>query len=308
MLGKLIKLDLRTYRAQLKWVLPIYGLLLLSSLIVKGLGIPYLGEIAHAFSIIGTVLVIPAALILGLIHYYRHFYTNQGYLTHTLPVTASQRYHSKFVSGFILYLLATVITFFGVNIAVLAKSLGSGQGFSALGDMYTTMFAWHDKVGFNPIWIWLLLLVFWFFIYLYFFAIYSFSISVGMGRRLARFGVGGPILVYIVLYIFYQITALLAFLFLPLSLRLQIDMTAITENITTYSDVVKLSLVNSMPIKRFVELGMMGSKFGDDVPPEIVFGNGGYIDIGLGIFLVMLAVIIFSYFFTKYRLSRVDLR
>ena len=63
-----------------------------------------------------------------------------------------------------------------------------------------------------------------------------------------------------------------------------------------------------MPIRRFHDLGMMGENFGQDLPAETIFANNGYIDNGLGIFLVMLAFIIISFIWTRRRLARIDLR
>jgi hypothetical protein len=129
-----------------------------------------------------------------------------------------------------------------------------------------------------------------------------------MSRRLSRFSFGGPIIVYIILYIIQQIVGLLAFLFFPLSLRLSVSLDAISSGSIVAGDVLKTRIVTAMPVRRFLDLGMMGDNFGQDLPAEIIFANDGYIDIGLGILLVMFVFIIISFILTRRRLARIDLR
>ena len=44
----------------------------------------------------------------------------------------------------------------------------------------------------------------------------------------------------------------------------------------------KTRIVTAMPVRRFLDLGMMGDNFGQDCRRNY-FANDGYIDIGLGI-------------------------
>ena len=296
MIKKLIAIDLRTYRAQLKWAIPIYLLLQISALVLKGLNIPSLGGFAHVIAIIATVLLIPIALLLGLVNYYRSLYTNQAYLTHTLPVTPGQRYLGKLFSGFILYVSATIATLIGVILAVLAWGLADGSGFQAVATMFKLIGSWPDLIAITPLVGWSFAVIIWLLIYLNSYAVYSFCISLGMGRRLSRYGIGGPFLVYLIYYIANQVIGLAAFVFIPLSLR-----------ISYVSGAIQSKIVTVMPIRQLWRVGFtdqmnnMGFEEGIDY-------LGGHIDFGLGIFVLMIAFIIFSYFFTKRQLGRVNLR
>jgi hypothetical protein len=296
MIKKLIALDLRTYRAWLKWALPIYLLLQISALAFKGLNIPALGGIAHVIAIIATALLIPIALLMGLTNYYRSFYTNQGYLTHTLPVTPGQRYHAKLFSGFILYAAATILTLAGAIVAVLAAGLAAGTGFQAVSDGFRMIGSWPYILGLSPVTGWLLAAIVWVLIYLDSFAVYSFCISLGMGRRLARYGIGGPFLVYLIYYIVDQIGGLVSFLFIPLSYRFSF-----------INGVIESKIVTVMPFRQLREIGLT-----DNITDNMSFEEGieylGHVDFGLGIFIFMFAFMIFSYFFTKRQLGRVNLR
>lgn len=293
MLANLIALDFKMYRAKLKWALPVYGLLLLSALVFRALNIPFLGGFAFGLAAFATVLVVPATLVLAIAHYYQHFYTNQGYLTHTLPVTPGDRFTAKLISGFCLYAAGTLATLAGAVTLTLAEGLANGNGFSQVGQLFADIGRFPLVFGLGAPLGWLLIVVGWLGIYLLCFAAYSFSISAGMGRRLSRFGIGGPIVAYIGYYLVNQVVGLASFLFIPLSLRIR-----------PAADGVKTSLEAVMPYFSMVGHGT----FNDSASPDEVLRQVGHIDFGLGIVLFLLVLMAASFIVTKRLLQRVNLR
>ena len=143
----------------------------------------------YVLAIIATLVLVPVVLVLFLSHYYRHFYTNQGYLTHTLPVTASQRYHSKLISGFLLYVLSSLVAFIGFFCILLAGGLSKGKAMLEINEFLQFMKAWPAFVGVSVFAGVLLIIGIWLLMYVSFFTTMSFSVTVGMGRRFSRFGV-----------------------------------------------------------------------------------------------------------------------
>ena len=116
MVKKLFKHEFASY---LKLVLPVYIVLLGIASLVRFIYIfdnPF-----PAFTVVGvsSVLALVAACIVALvlifvfvvIRFYKNLFTNEGYLTFTLPVTVSQHIWVKLITGF-AYTLAT----FGVII------------------------------------------------------------------------------------------------------------------------------------------------------------------------------------------------
>lgn len=294
MLGKLMSLDLKTYRAQLKLATPIYFLLIASAFLLKSLNIPLLGGLAHGLGVVATFLLIPAALIMGLIHYYRHFYTNQGYLTHTLPVTPQARYHAKLYSGFILFAIATVYVLIGGFLLALSNGIAERIGFIYVRLFFDDLLNWPRVFSLHPVVGWLLLFLFWLMIYLYAYAAYSLSISVGMGKRLSRFALGGPVLAYIGFYVVNQLVGLAAFLLVPLSLR-----------VSLVSDELTYRIVTKMPLEQITRLSAFENSLSvDDALSQV----GGYFDFGLGLVLFMILMMVASYFITNYQLKRINLR
>lgn len=125
MLGKLIKHE---WKATWKYlVLTNGGILLLSLLgclggdfltngsntnpLAESLATLYIS--AYVFSIIGVFFVTHILLI---VRYYKNFYTDEGYLMHTLPVTPAAKLFSKFLVYFIWSILNIVSTILSVLI------------------------------------------------------------------------------------------------------------------------------------------------------------------------------------------------
>ncbi len=294
MLSKLIKLDFRMMRPQLKWVVPMYALLLTSAFVFKSFNIPVLGKLMYVLAIIATLALVPVVLVLVLAHYYRHFYTNQGYLTHTLPVTSSQRYHAKLISGFLSYLMFSLFAVFGFFIILLMEGLSKGKALLAIDKFVDFMRTWPAYIGLSTFSGVFLIISIWLLMYVSFFTMMSFSVTAGMGRRFSRFGIGGPFLVYIILYVVNQVLGFLGLLFIPLSLR-----------ISPGDTFLQLSVVTEMPVHNFLRIGITGQ----NIPlEEMIERGGGHFDFGLGIFVFSLAFIVFSYFYTRRQLEKVNLR
>lgn len=291
MVRKLIAWDLKVYRSQLKLILPIYGLILLSSFVLNRLRIPYLAKLSEGLAGIAVYLLIPGLVLLSLVHYYRHLYTHQGYLSHTLPVRPDQRYHAKLISAFLLYVLGTIGVIAG---AMLIYLMGRSNDPAALSRLWQAFRLWPHHYGIKPLVFWLLLIGGWLYLFIMPFILYSFSITLGMSRRLSRYGVGGPVLVYLVSYLALQLLMVIGYLFIPLSLRLRAVGTGYDWQV-----------VKVMPFHSLVELFKLGRTTELDVALSQL---GGRIDFGLGIFVVMFGLLLAGYIRTRQLIGRVDLR
>lgn len=117
MLGKLLKYDLKANR---NLFLLMYGVLLAIALgtrmvigsMVRDLeGYSGLGIMA-AFLLMSFFMAVVVISVLGYIlvirRFYQHLFSGEGYLTFTLPVTASQHFASKVISG-MFWLFASLL-------------------------------------------------------------------------------------------------------------------------------------------------------------------------------------------------------
>ena len=147
MLGKLMKYEWKnTWKAGC--------LMLLGMLIVTGLGCIVLhmpqfsqlfddgnisgGQALGVLSIFVATLIIYVVMLLAAtwgmliylgIRFYRSMYTDEGYLTHTLPVTTNQLFLSKVLVSGIWYLLVEI----GIGISVLALVISMITGLFDIG-------------------------------------------------------------------------------------------------------------------------------------------------------------------------------
>lgn len=123
MLMKLLKYD---FRESGRLLLPILGGVLLLSMFGKFLLATniysVLPDVIQVFSVMTYVLIIFAccvgAPIYFIIFFYRGFYTNKGYITHTLPVTTNQKLLSKIITSFVLELLTYAVCFLSLLILI----------------------------------------------------------------------------------------------------------------------------------------------------------------------------------------------
>lgn len=79
------------------------------------------------FGILGLVCLVPAAFVIVLYRFYSNFFTDQGYLTFTLPVKQSELLWSKVISGVAWLLISAFVASVGALI-VSSASLGFAYG------------------------------------------------------------------------------------------------------------------------------------------------------------------------------------
>lgn len=126
MLGKLLKYD---FKESGRLLFPILlGVLVLSvvgRILFETRLFDALPAVIQVLSIIAYVVVIMicflGAPIYFIIFYYRGFYSNRGYITHTLPVSTHQKLISKLITSCVLELVSFLVCGFSVLLLFLEK-------------------------------------------------------------------------------------------------------------------------------------------------------------------------------------------
>jgi len=178
--------------------------------------------VLSVFSLILTVLMCFAQVIIAyalvIWRYYKSMYSNEAYLTHTLPVHPSMLLWSKLLVGFV-WTAASYITAIGVGFGVAAahmfKTAGEWQNFvtgyhqilKAIGIEHSQLLMWFVIAAALLISIVLVL------------SEVYFSISIGSTSKMHSLGIGGPILVFLGTDMSLRILSALAALFIPLGVR-----------------------------------------------------------------------------------------
>ena len=128
MLGKLIKHE---FRALSRFLLPIHILLLVACLIgrfmfqaMDTMDLPNVILIVSFVFLISIWIVVPCATsILIVVRYYKSLYTDEGYLTLTLPATRGQLLFSKAFAACVWSILDLAIVIAGLAIVVNCRNL-----------------------------------------------------------------------------------------------------------------------------------------------------------------------------------------
>ncbi|RMB59937.1 hypothetical protein [Tessaracoccus antarcticus] len=151
--------------------------------------------------------------------YWRSSYSKTGYFTQSLPVKGSTIYGAKFLWGAIV----TVVTLlWNVVLAVPvifggARAMGDGMTWAAL------MSNLRSAVGVAPLWTWIFLGFLFVTLSVGGIAQYYFAASLGSESRMNRLGIGGPIIVWFVLYLVMQVLLLVGIVAVPLGLGPGVD-------------------------------------------------------------------------------------
>lgn len=130
MLGKLMKYDMKALN---KFLIIIHGFLLLSAVLVRIFLTSRItmdnGDSITLFSLIFllyTLIIVGASygtLIVIAVRFYKNLFSDEGYLTHTLPVTSSQHLLSKTITGSIWSLIDSVLIFLSMYIVAVTPEV-----------------------------------------------------------------------------------------------------------------------------------------------------------------------------------------
>ena len=148
MLRKLIKYDLRNMFRYL-WIFAVASLL---SSVVGGLSVRVLSEqkfesdhTAYIFAILGVMLAVfvmsalmIAAMVFTYYRFYQNFYTDEGYLTFTLPVRKMTHLNSKLISS--LAVSAAAVLTMVIDIFIMLAIGLRGELFVTLGEFFHDLF------------------------------------------------------------------------------------------------------------------------------------------------------------------------
>lgn len=193
----------------------LFGLLALVGVLGSLLGAsgwPLLSQLGLAAGMLAAVVAVPAVQLMLAADYWRSSYGRTGYFTHSIPVRGSRIFWAKLAWAMIASLAAILLTIVLALLAWWANSQRSG-GTSPSWSLLTD--AWSTVTAVTPAWMivaGLALVLGWFLVWPVY---YYFSVSVGHERRLAGLGAGGPVVVFVLVYLATQALALLGMIVLP---------------------------------------------------------------------------------------------
>lgn len=179
----------------------------LAGMVLATVGI--LPPLAIAACAIACVLLVPATSIYLVVDYWRSAYGRQGYLTHTLPVRGGTQYWQRLGYAVLVLTLALLLAVLLAGGAILLFTAADWGTWSNLVATLREAFTGLGRAEVLMILGVVLLVVLGTWagqVQLYFAA------SFGSERLLGRFGVGGPVLAYVGLYLLLQLLGALSLL------------------------------------------------------------------------------------------------
>lgn len=219
MLGKLFKYE---FKNTCKIMLTIYAvvaavtllgsLVLSSSFVQKSTSLNSLADSLLSSVILLYVLSVFALFVVTYIymcvHFFKSMYSDQGYLTHTLPVSPIATFHVKLVTSFIWTFCSLAITFLSIFILLIGAS--RGEIFTASANLFAMKEEFAAVMGMSlGQFIWLLVIFMVFSCLSYLLMVFA---SASIGQLFHQYKIVASIVAGIVIYFLQQIVGTIVML------------------------------------------------------------------------------------------------
>lgn len=214
MLGKLIKYE---FKSTAKWFLIMYAALIIITVFNKltitlNTNNNSLLELATVLLTLTYVLTILSSYVITLVlviaRFYKTMVTDEGYLTHTLPVKTISHVNSKLIVSAVWFILSVIVMIASIMI------LGAGDGliafFNAIGDLFSSA----AKDGFLGDLIITVLLIIFLLLASLLYYILPFYCAIALGSLFTKHKLAGAVGMYFVIYFVMQIFGLIFSIFL----------------------------------------------------------------------------------------------
>lgn len=195
-----------------------FGVVVLVGILGSLLGVTgwaVLSMLGLLLGVLAVLAVVPGVQLLLAADYWRSGYGRTGYFTQSIPVRGSTIFWAKLLWAVVVTVVAMVLTLalgWLVWWAVAVNGDFTRPTPEVIGSVVEALFdvapVWMIIAGAVLVPVWVMTAS----------VYYYFSVSVGHESRLASLGIGGPIVVFVVLYVCTQILSLLAMVVIPFGL------------------------------------------------------------------------------------------
>jgi hypothetical protein len=220
MFGKLLKHEFIATRRLVPMIWLATAVMAAINILSSQIDIGWLGGTSMVFLIllaVGQVVVTYAVVVT---RYYRSLYSNEGYLTHTLPVKASQLLGSKLMTSFIWLILSYIIAF--AVFVVIIQYFAQQQGISLI-EVYRNLQATMGFENSHAIVAAVIIILFLFYSLTFQLSQLFFAMSFGSLSRFHKLSLAAPILSYLAINFLLEILTMVAMLFVPLSIEIKLN-------------------------------------------------------------------------------------
>jgi len=194
------------------------ALIVLLGTLLSAIGWPVLAQMGIILGGIAIVVLVPGVQLLLTADYYRSSYSRTGYFTHALPIRGGRIYAAKLLWAGVVTLAALLgsLVLAGIYWVGLATNLGMDRNpLTAVAGLWESMTAVASPAALLGGGLLILAM------YLCWPVQFFFAVSRGSERSLNRWGLGGPVLVFVVLYLVSQLAGMLGLFVLPFGLGVE---------------------------------------------------------------------------------------
>lgn len=200
------------------------------------------GNLLCVLSMIATAFI---GFIFMIITDYQNFYGKRAYFVQSIPARTSALFSSRFLYYLITSLCLILIVVLEFIIFMKIQKI----------DFWGPMFGFYKNIF--PVMLGLI-----FFSLICGILLMQTTVTLGSSPAFRKLGIGGPVVVYIILYVIYQVGTLLSMLFIPLGVELSIEPSGeVTSQILTQNMIAyyREDLFNSaaMDAKPYIGLGFL---------------------------------------------------
>ncbi|HLS26919.1 MAG TPA: hypothetical protein VK063_13735 [Beutenbergiaceae bacterium] len=194
------------------------ALLVLLGTVLSATRWPILAPLGIVFGAVALGVLAPVLQLLLTADYYRSSYSRTGYFTHALPIRGGKIYAAKVIWASIVTIAALAVSLLlaGIYWVGLATFLGADRNpFTAAAGL------WDSITAVTSTGLLISGAVFILAMYLVWPVQYFFAVSRGSEMPLNRWGVGGPVLIFVILYVASQLAGMIGLFVLPFGLAMQ---------------------------------------------------------------------------------------
>lgn len=261
MISKLFRFQFKELSRLLFPVMGVSALIIALSSVVTVLNLQ--NEIIIGFATVISIIALSGGgmifFLLSAITDYQNFYGKRAYLINSFPASVSQLFISRIMYYFFSYLLSSI--------------------FILIEMCYLLYMNIADEAMFELRYLWEMIKPFAIFIAVYFIIaifvnlfVFMTANTIGSGSKLQRFGIGGPVLVYVILYIIIQVGSFISTIFVPIGIEFYGKMTATSSYRILFQS--------------------MASYYGKNLFNETAMESNLFIGIGVVAFLLILAIVL----------------
>ncbi len=221
MFGKLVKHEFRATRRVIPFVFLLTVFLVLMMTVSVVLDLDTMVGLTLVLLIITMFAEVIITYVLVVWRFYKSMCGNEAYLSFTLPIKPQLLLWSKLLVSFVWVALSYLVFAGSIMMAVVIIAKGTG---TSIQDIFEQIKIFLNMIGFGGHETAAIATI----IGLFTLAILSgltqifFSVSLGSTSKLHKFGVGGPILVYVILYFALQFVTVIAMSVIPLAIEMDV--------------------------------------------------------------------------------------